>query len=159
VPCGRSTAAAFLFYILLDGHFGLCNTFWQADGEDATSPPALTRATEMAMAQADSITTATGEACLSEGRQSPQVCGRRTLNRLAALGGKPTSLIESEGLDSRVEYLESRASPLGDGIYQRHRSGCSLNRKHLFVDLRSETVAVIRNAPKELRNHDNWKVS
>jgi hypothetical protein len=36
-----------LFYILLDGHLSMCNTFWQADGEAATSPPALTRATEM----------------------------------------------------------------------------------------------------------------
>jgi hypothetical protein len=27
------------------------------------------------------------------------------------------------------------------------------------VDLQSEAVAVIRNAPEELRNHGNWKVS
>jgi hypothetical protein len=41
-------------------------------------------------------------------------------------------------------------------------SGCSLNRRHLnklFVDLQSKAVAVIRNAPEELRNHENWKVS
>jgi len=33
VASGRSASATFLFYILLDGHLGMCNTFWQAGSE------------------------------------------------------------------------------------------------------------------------------
>src|SRR5262249_42603173 len=83
----------------------------------------------------------------------------------AAVGGKPTSLIESEGLDSRVERLDKAFAALHRYVtaFIRHTAqqipGCSLNRKHLFVNLRTEVVAVIRNAPEELRTHENGKVS
>jgi hypothetical protein len=117
------------------------------------------------MAQADPITTATGEGVSRGGATKSTSLRSSHAEPAAALGGKPTSLIESEGLDSRVERLDK-------AFAARHRyltafisdtaqqiPGCSLNPKHLFVDLRSEAVAVIRNAPEELRYHQNWKVS
>jgi hypothetical protein len=106
--------------------------------------------------------------CLAEGRQSPQVCGRRHAEPAAALAGNPTHFIESEDLDSRADRLDKAFAALHLYVTAffcdtaQQIPGCSLNRKHqnkLFVDLQSEAVAVSRNAPEELRNHENWKVS
>lgn len=114
------------------------------------------------------ISTATSEGCLAEGRQSPQVCGRRHAEPAAALAGNPTHFIESEDLDSRADRLDKAFAALHLYVTAffcdtaQQIPGCSLNRKHqnkLFVDLQSEAVAVSRNAPEELRNHENWKVS
>jgi hypothetical protein len=46
-PVAGRPPRRFCFTFCLTAIWGLCNTFWQADGEGATSPPALTQATEM----------------------------------------------------------------------------------------------------------------
>ena len=117
------------------------------------------------MAQADPITTATGER-VSRGGSAKST--RAHTKPAAALGGNPIHLIESEHLHSRVDRLDKAFAALHRYVTAfvtdaaQPIPGCSLNRKHLnkpFVDLRSEAVAVIRNVPEELRNHENWKVS
>ena len=93
------------------------------------------------MAQADPITTATGEGV------SPGGATKSTSPRLA--------------------HTEPAADPthldcLDKASFAQQIPGCSLNCKHLnklLVDLHSEAVAVIRNAPEGLRSHKNWKVS
>ena len=118
------------------------------------------------MAQADPITTATGEGVSRGGLTKSTSLRSAHTEPAAALGGNPAHLIESE--DSRVDRLDKAFAALhrcvsafvSDTAHQI--PGFSFNRKHLnkpFVDLRSEAVAVIRNVPQELRNHKNWKVS
>jgi hypothetical protein len=119
------------------------------------------------MAEADPITTATGEG-VSPGGLTKSTSLRSAHTAAAALGGNPTHLIESQDLESRVDRLDKAFAALHRYVTSfvsdtaQQIPGCSLNRKHLnklFVDLRSEAVAVIRNVPPELRNHENWKVS
>jgi hypothetical protein len=120
------------------------------------------------MAEADPITTATGEGVSPGGLTKSTSLRSAHTEPAAALGGNPTHLIESEDLDSRVDRLDKAFAALHRYVTAfvsdtaQQIPGCSLNRKHLnklFVDLRSEAVAVIRNVPPELRNHENWKVS
>jgi hypothetical protein len=121
------------------------------------------------MAQADPITTATGEGVSRGGSTKSTSLRSAHTEPTAALGGNPTHLIESEDLlVSRVDCLDKAFAALHRYVTAfvsdtaQQIAGCSLNRKHLnklFVDLRSEAVAVIRNAPEGLRNHENWKVS
>jgi hypothetical protein len=58
------------------------------------------------MAQADPITTSTGEGVSRGGATKSTSLRSAHAEPAAALGGKPTSLIESEGLDSRVGRLD-----------------------------------------------------
>jgi hypothetical protein len=120
------------------------------------------------MAQGNHITTATGEEVSCRGSTKSTSLRSARTELVAALGGNPTHLIESEDLDSRADRLDKAFAALhlyvtaffSDTAQQI--PGCNLNRKHLnklFVDLQSEAVAVIRNAPEDLRNHENWKVS
>ena len=123
------------------------------------------------MAQADSITTATREG-VSRGVsiKSTSLQPAHT-ERAAPLAGNPMQLIyldfESKSLDSRGDRLNKAFAALhlcvtafvSDTAQQI--PGCSLDRKDvnkLFVDVRSDAVAVIRNAPEELRDHENWRV-
>src|SRR6516164_490147 len=46
-PVAGRPPRRFCFTFCLTAILGLCNTFWQADSEGATSPPTLTQATEM----------------------------------------------------------------------------------------------------------------
>jgi len=110
------------------------------------------------MAQADPITTATGEGVSRGG--STKSTSRRSAHTepAAALGGNPTHV---DRLDKAFAALHLYVTAFFSDTAQQI-PGCNLNRKHLnklFVDLQSEAVAVIRNAPEDLRNHENWKVS
>ena len=118
------------------------------------------------MARADPITTATGEGVSRGGSTKSTSLRWAHTQPAAALGGNPTYLIEPEDLDSRVDRLDKAFEALHRCVTAfvsdtaQQIPGCSLNRKHLnklFVDLRSEAVAVIRNVPQELRNL--WKMS
>jgi hypothetical protein len=118
------------------------------------------------MAQADPISTATGEGVSRGGSTKSTSLRSAHTEPAAALAGNPTHLIESEDLDSRADRLDKAFAALHQTAFfsdtAQQIPGCSLNRKHLnklFVDLQSDAVAVIRNAPEELRNHKNWKVS
>jgi hypothetical protein len=120
------------------------------------------------MAQADPITTATGEGVSRGGSTKSKSLRWAHTKPAAALGGNPTHLIESKDLHSRVDRLDKAFAALHRYVTAfvsdtaQQIPGCGLNRKHLnklFVDLRSEAVAVFRNVPEELRNHENWKVS
>jgi hypothetical protein len=96
------------------------------------------------MAQADPITTATGEG-VSRGGSTKSTSLRSAQAKPAA---DPTHL---DCLDKAFFSDTAQQIP-----------GCSLNCKHLnklFADLQSEAVAVTRNAPEDLRNLENWKVS
>jgi hypothetical protein len=114
------------------------------------------------MAQADPITTATGEGVSRGGSTKSTSLRSAHTEPTAALGGNPTHLIESEDLVSRVDCLDKAFATLHRYVTAfvsdtaQQIAGC---RNKLFVDLRSEAVAVIRNAPEGLRNHENWKVS
>jgi hypothetical protein len=110
------------------------------------------------MAQADPISTATSKG-VSRGRSTKSTSLLAHTESAAALAGNPTHLIESANPDSPADRLDRAFSALRLDV---QIPGCSVNRRHLnkrFVDLQSEAVAVIRNAPEELRNHGNWKVS
>jgi hypothetical protein len=120
------------------------------------------------MAQAAPITTAIGEGVSRRGSTKSTSLRSAHTELAAALGGNPTHLIESDDLDSRADRLDEAFAALhlyvtafvSDTTQQI--PGCSLNRKHLnklCLGLQSEGVPVIRNAPEELRNHKNWKVS
>jgi hypothetical protein len=120
------------------------------------------------MAQADPISTATGEGVSRGGSTKSTSLRSAHTEPAAALAGKPTHLIESEDLDSRADRLDKAFAALHRYVTAffsdtaQQIPGCSLNRKHLnklFVDLQSDAVAVIRSAPKELHNHKNWKLS
>jgi hypothetical protein len=120
------------------------------------------------MAQADPISTATGEGVSRGGSTKSTSLQSAHTEAAASLADKPTHLIESEDLDSRADRLDKTFAALNHYVTAffsgtaQHIPGCSLNRKHLnklFVDLQSDAVAVIRSAPKELHNHKNWKVS
>ena len=120
------------------------------------------------MAQANPISTATGERVSRRGSTKSTSLRSGHTEPAAALAGNPTHLIESEDLDSRADRLDKVFAALHRYVTAffsdtaQQIPGCSLNRKHLdklFVDLQSDAVAVIRNAPEELRNHKNWKVS
>jgi hypothetical protein len=96
------------------------------------------------MAQANPITTATGVG-VSRGRSTKSTSLRLAHTEPAA---------NSTHLDCLDNAFFSDAA--------QQIPGCSLNRKHLkklFVDLQSGAVAVIRNAPEDLRSHENWKAS
>jgi hypothetical protein len=122
------------------------------------------------MAQADSITTATREG-VSRGVLIKSTSLRPPdTERAAPLAGNPIQLtyleFESKVLDSRGDRLEKAFAALH--LYlavsdtAQRIPGCGLNRKDvnkLFMDVRSDAVIVIRNAPEELRDHENWKVS
>jgi hypothetical protein len=111
------------------------------------------------MAEADPITTATGEGVSPGGLTKSTSLRSAHTESAAALAGNPTHLIESANPDSPADRLDRAFSALRLDV---QIPGCSVNRRHLnklFVDLQSEAVAVIRNAPEELRNHGNWKVS
>src|SRR5215469_9830668 len=117
------------------------------------------------MAQANPISTATGEGVSRAGSTKSTSLRSAHTEPAAALAGKPTHLIESEDRDSRADRLDKAFAALHRYVTAffsdtaQQIPGCSLNRKHLnklFV-LQSDAVAVIRNAPEELRNHKNWK--
>jgi hypothetical protein len=124
------------------------------------------------MAQADSITTATREE-VSRGVSIKSTSLRPAhTERPAPLAGNPIQLIyldfESKDLDSRGHRSDKAFAALhlyvaafvSDSAQQIPR--CSLKRKNvnkLFMDVWSDAVTAIRNAPKELRDHENWKVS
>src|SRR5262245_56007959 len=120
------------------------------------------------MAQAGPITTAPGER-VSRGGSAKSTSLRWAHTKPAsALGGNPIHVIESERLHSRVDRLDKAFAALHRYVTAavtdtaQQIPSCSLNRKHLnklLVELRSEVVAVIRNVPEELRDHENWKVS
>src|SRR5260370_9351511 len=110
------------------------------------------------MAQADPITTATGEGVSRGGSTKSTSLRSAQTERAAALGGHPTHV---DRLDKAFAALHLYVTAFFSDTAQQI-PGCNLNRKHLnklFVDLQSEAVAVIRNAPEDLRNHENWKVS
>jgi hypothetical protein len=115
------------------------------------------------MAEADPITTATGEGVSAGGLTKST--SLRSAHTEPAAAPRWQHLIESEDLDSRVDRLDKAFAALHRYVTAfvsdtaQQIPGCRLNRKHLFVDLRCEAVAVIRNAPEELRYHQNWKVS
>jgi hypothetical protein len=118
------------------------------------------------MAEADPITTATGEGVSAGGLTKST--SLRSAHTEPAAAPRWQHLIESEDLDSRVDRLDKAFAALHRYVTAfvsdtaQQIPGCNLNRKHLnklFVDPRSEAVAVIRNVPRELRNHENWKVS
>jgi hypothetical protein len=119
------------------------------------------------MAEADPITTATGEGVSCGGLTKSTSLRPARTEPAGALGGNPTHLIESEDLDSHVDRLNKAFAALHRYVTAlvsdtvRPIPGCSLNPTHLklFVDLRSEAGAVIRKVPPELRDHENWKVS
>ena len=120
------------------------------------------------MAQADPISTATDVGVSRGGSTKSTSLRSAHTEAAAALAGNPTHPIESEDLDSRAYRLDKAFAALHRYVTAffsdtaQQIPGCSLNRKHLnklFVDLQSDAVAVIRNAPEELRNHKNWKVS
>ena len=124
------------------------------------------------MAQADTITTATREE-VSRGVSIKSTSLRPAhTERPAPLAGNPIQLIyldfESKDLDSRGHRSDKAFAALqlyvaafvSDSAQQIPR--CSLDRKNvnkLFMDVRSDAVTAIRNAPEELRDHENWKVS
>jgi hypothetical protein len=104
------------------------------------------------MAQADPISTATGEGVSRGGSTKSTSLRSAHAEAAAAPAGNPTHPIEA--LHRHVTAF------FGDTAQQI--PSCSLNRKHLnklFMDLQSDAVVLIRNAPEELRNHKNWKVS
>ena len=127
------------------------------------------------MAQADSIiTTATREGVSRRVSIKSTSLGPA---QTAPLAGNPIQLIyldvESKDLDSCGDRFDKAlAAPhlyvtafVGDTAQQI--PGCSLDRKdvkHVDVnkhstDARSDAVTVIRNAPEELQDHQNWKMS
>jgi hypothetical protein len=110
------------------------------------------------MAQADPITTATGEGVSRGGSRKSTSLRSAHTQPAAALGDNPT---HADRIDKAFAALHLYVTALFSDT-AKQIPGCSLNRKHLnklFVDLQSEAVAVIRNAPEDLRNHENWKVS
>jgi hypothetical protein len=110
------------------------------------------------MAQADPITTATGEGVSRGGSTKSTSLRSAHTEPAAALGCNPTHV---DRLDKASAALHLYVTAFFSDTAQQI-PGCNLNRKHLnklFVDLQSEAVAVIRNAPEDLRNHENWKVS
>jgi hypothetical protein len=111
------------------------------------------------MAQADHITTATGEEVSCRGSTKSTSPGSARTELIAALDGNPTHLIESEGLDSLADRLHKAfgaAHLYGTAFISdiaERIPGCSLNRKRL------NKLFVISNAPEELSTHERWKVS
>jgi hypothetical protein len=124
------------------------------------------------MAQADSITTATREE-VSRGvsKKSTSLRPAHT-ERPAPLAGNSIQLtyldFETKDLDSRGDRSDKAFAALHlyvaafvSGSAQQI-PGCRLDRKNvnkLFMDVRSDAVTATRNAPEELRDHENWKVS
>ena len=110
------------------------------------------------MAQADPITTATSEGVSRGGSTKSTSMGSAHIEPAAALGGNPTHVDRLENAFAALDFYVTAF--FSDAAHQI--PNCNLNRKQLnklFVRLLSEAVAVIRNAPEELRNHENWKVS
>jgi hypothetical protein len=124
------------------------------------------------MAQADSITTATREG-VSRGVSIKSTSLRPAhTDWTAPIAGNPIQLIyldfESKDLDSRRDRLDKAFAALHLYVAAfvsdtaQHIPGCSVDGKDvnkLFMDVRSDEVTVIRNAPEELRDHENRKVS
>jgi hypothetical protein len=119
------------------------------------------------MAQADSISTATGEGVSRTGSTKSTSLRSAHTEPAAALAGNPIHSIESADLDSPADRIDKAFAVLHLDVTAlfsdaQQISGRSLNRKHLnklVVNLQSEPVAVIRKALEELRNHEKWKVS
>src|SRR5262245_48352863 len=114
------------------------------------------------MAQADPISTATDEGVSRGGSTKSTSLRSAHTQPAAALAGNPTHLVAHAGrLDKAFAVFHRYVTAFLTDTPQQIL-GCILNHKHpnkLFVDLQSDAVSVIRDAPEELRNHKNWKVS
>jgi hypothetical protein len=145
----------------------------QAGNKAATSLPALTQATEVPMAQAESITTAIRE-LMSRGRPPKSTSPVRLahIEFVAALAGNvPQPIypdVDSEDLDGRADHLEKVFAALH--VYltaiiadtAHNVPGGTLDRRYLdnlFRDLSADALAVIHNAAEEMREYENWRAS
>src|SRR5262245_21195220 len=125
------------------------------------------------MAQAECITTAIRE-LMSCGRPPKSTSPVRPahIEFVAALAGNiPHPIyadVDSEDLDGRADYLEKVFAALH--VYltaiiadtYNNIPGGTLDRRYLdnlFRDLSADSLCVIRNAPEEMREHENWRVS
>ena len=125
------------------------------------------------MAQAKCITTAIRE-LMSRGRppKSTNPVRLAHIEFVAALAGNvPHPIytdVDSEDLDGRADHLEKMFAALH--VYltaiiadtAHNIPGGTLDRRYLdnlFRDLSADSLCVIRNAPEEMREHENWRVS
>jgi hypothetical protein len=145
----------------------------QAGDKAATSPPALTQASEVPMAQAECISTATHE-LMSRGGPPKSTSPLRLAHTefIAALAGNVPHPIyaeaDSQDLDSRADHLERVFTALH--VYltaiisdtAQNIPGGTLDSRYLdnlFRDLSADALCVIRNAGEEIREHENWRAS
>jgi hypothetical protein len=136
-------------------------------------PPALTQATEIAMAQAECITTAIREV-MSRGRPSKSASPVRAAHSefvTALAGNVPHPLhsdVDSEDLEDRADHLEKVFAALRAYLTAiildtaQNIPGVTLDRRYLdnlFQDLSADALRVIRNAAEEMRENENWRAS
>jgi hypothetical protein len=125
------------------------------------------------MAQAEGITTAIRE-LMSRGRPPTSTSPVRAAHAefVAALAGNPPHPIhidvESDDLDGSADHLQAAFTALHVHLTAiiadtaQNIPGDALDRRYLdnlLHDLAADTLAEIRRAAEELREHENWRAS
>ena len=125
------------------------------------------------MAQAERITTSIRE-LMSRGRAPKSTSPVRLAHTelVATLAGNVPHPIfaeaDSDDLEGRADHLQKvfdalhvyLAAIIGDTA--QNIPGSALDRRYLdnlFQGLSADTLAVIRNAAEEMREHENWRAS
>jgi hypothetical protein len=144
----------------------------QAGDKGATSPPALTQATEIAMAQAERIITAIRELmCRGQPLKSTSSVRAAHTEFVAILAGNgPRRHFDTspEDLERRADHLEKVFAALQLYVSviitetAQDIPASTMDRRYLdglFQQFSADALGAVRDAAAEMRARENWRAS